>query len=354
MALQPVLIISLGYSYYQAALLPVLHCLLCAVFQPVFGYLSDRKGLRISLSISLLLSGCGVALLGMVPDHYHIMLACVALSALGHASFHIGAFHKVHSLSNEGDRGRLTSWFIVGGCIGQGLGPILCGLLITAGGFPALSMLVIPVLLSCMVLLILPVPDSVTVGSAASVTTMCDRKSVALLVSGATLRYWVMLGSLNFIPTFLVSTGYSLIDATTLVSIMIMSGVAGQLAGGFLSDAIGKKPVVVITTLAAIAPFCAAFFMHGILLTFVIILYGFLLWSSYSVSITLAHELEPANIGLMSGLMVGLATGIGSIGVALSGIIADTYGLVPCMITFAVVLFVAGIFFQGVPSAGKR
>jgi FSR family fosmidomycin resistance protein-like MFS transporter len=104
MALQPVLVTMRGYSYFEAALLPVVHCLLSAILQPVFGRLSDRHGWKLPLWISVFLSGTGIAVLGLVSDHYLVMLGCVALSAVGHAGFHIRAFYQVHALSASGSR----------------------------------------------------------------------------------------------------------------------------------------------------------------------------------------------------------------------------------------------------------
>ena len=76
-----------------------------------------------------------------------------------------------------------------------------------------------------------------------------------LLFTGATLRSWVTFGAMTFLPTYLVLEGYSLLEATTLVSIMMIAGVAGQLSGGALSDRIGRKKVIVFTTLASIPAF---------------------------------------------------------------------------------------------------
>ncbi|MFA5237204.1 MAG: MFS transporter, partial [Methanoregula sp.] len=160
MALQPLLITTLGYSYFQAALLPVLHSLISSLLQPVFGSLADKKGFRVSVSISILLSGCGIALLGQLSDHYLIMLGCVVISAVGHATFHPGALCKVDAIAASGNRGRLTSFFVVGGNLGQALGPILGGIVITTGGLPAVTWLVIPAVIGALILLVRPIPDT--------------------------------------------------------------------------------------------------------------------------------------------------------------------------------------------------
>jgi len=152
MAIQPVLIASLGYNYFEAALLPAAHCIISSVLQPLFGYLADRRGLQIGISISILLSGCGIAAIGVLSNHFLIMFICVAVSAAGHASFHPGALCKVSAISSSGDRGRLTSLFVVGGNMGFALGPIIAGVALASGGIPALIWFIIPAVIGALIM----------------------------------------------------------------------------------------------------------------------------------------------------------------------------------------------------------
>jgi len=346
MALQPVLVTTLGYSYFQAALLPTMHSLLSSILQPIFGSLADRKGLRISIIVSLLLSGCGIAFLGLVQDHYLVMLGCVALSALGHATFHPGALCKVGALATSTNRGRLTSLFTVGGNLGQALGPIIGGLALAYGGISAITWLIIPAIIGVLVLLVYPIPDTCIVSAKPAGSGKENWKPVVLLFSGATLRAWATFGAMTFIPTFLVLNGYPILEATTIVSVMLLAGVAGQLVGGVVSDRFGRKPVVVVTTFAAVPAFTGILFTHGPMLILSIILFGFLLWSSFAVTISMAHELVPTQIGFISGLFMGIAMGAGGIGVSISGIIADHFGLTATLATFPVIVLLAMILFS--------
>jgi FSR family fosmidomycin resistance protein-like MFS transporter len=356
MALQPILITTLGYSYFQAALLPVTHSLLSSVLQPVFGSLADKKGLRISITISLLLSGCGIALLGLISDHYLVMLGCVAISALGHATFHPGALCKVDSLARTGNRGKLTSLFTVGGNLGQALGPIIGGLVLAYGGIPAVTWLIIPAVIGALILVAHPLPDTCPITVKPAGTGKENWKPVIILFGGSTLRAWVTFGAMTFLPTFLVLEGYPILEATLLVSVMLLAGVAGQLTGGAISDRIGRKPVVVITTFAAIPAFAGILVLHGPLLILSIITFGFLLWSSFAVTISMAHELVPTQIGLISGLFMGIAMGAGGIGVSISGIVADHFGLSATLDTFPVIVLAAALLFLMVayPSEDNR
>jgi FSR family fosmidomycin resistance protein-like MFS transporter len=345
MALQPLLITTLGYTYFQAALLPVMHSLISSLLQPVFGRLADKKGLRVSVGISILLSGCGIAALGFVSDHYLVMLGFVAISALGHATFHPGALCKVDAIASGGSRGRLTSFFVVGGNLGQALGPIIGGIVITAGGIPAVSWLIIPAIVGAVILFIRPIPDTHPAMAAQKSTEKENWNPVILLFAGSTLRAWVTFGAMTFIPTFLVLAGYPLLEATMLVSAMLVAGVAGQITGGILSDRVGRKPVVVITTFASIPAFTAILFTHGIFLIISLLAFGFLLWASFAVTIAMAHELVPTQIGLISGLFLGIAMGAGGVGVSVSGVIADHFGLWQTLAMFPVILAAAAISF---------
>ena len=120
---------------------------------------------------------------------------------------------------------------------------------------------------------------------------------VTLLFTVAALRSWVTFGAMTLLPTYLVLEGYSLLEATTLVSIMMIAGVAGQLSGGALSDRIGRKKVIVFTTLASIPAFIAILLTHGLFLILSMMIFGFLLWSSFSVTIALSHEMIPCKMG---------------------------------------------------------
>lgn len=159
---------------------------------------------------------------------------------------------------------------------------------------------------------------------------------------------------MTFFPTYLVLEGYPLLEATMLVSLMMLAGVAGQMSGGILSDRVGRKKVVVWTTLASIPAFTAILLTHGLMLICSMILFGFLLWASFSVTIAMSHEMIPSKIGLISGLFLGIAMGAGGIGVSASGAVADMFGLYTSLEIFPVILGVAVILFILVKTPRKK
>jgi FSR family fosmidomycin resistance protein-like MFS transporter len=143
---------------------------------------------------------------------------------------------------------------------------------------------------------------------------------------------------------YLVTQGYSLVMATLIMTLMLLAGVAGQVAGGRISDRIGRKEFMVFGLAGAIPSFYLFFTTTGLLAILAILLFGFFLWSTFAVAVAMSHELLPQNIGLASGMMLGLAIGFGGLGVAVNGMIADHYslaaalGTIPIPIAAAVVL----------------
>ena len=143
-----------GYSYLAAGLLVTAYNVTSSFTQPVIGWLSDTRGLTISVSISLLISAVFVALMG-VAQNYYLIMAFAVLAALGHACFHPTALSMVSRLCTSENRGKITSYFVVGGNLGYAIGPVLAGALVWWLGLPGLLFLVIPAIVMVFVLRIL-------------------------------------------------------------------------------------------------------------------------------------------------------------------------------------------------------
>jgi FSR family fosmidomycin resistance protein-like MFS transporter len=143
---------------------------------------------------------------------------------------------------------------------------------------------------------------------------------------------------------YLVTLGYNLVTASAVMTLMLLAGVAGQIAGGRISDRIGRKEFMVFGLVGAIPAFYLFFATTGLISIIAILIFGFFLWSTFSVALAMSHELLPGNVGLASGMMLGLAIGFGGLGVAVNGMIADHYslaaalGTIPIPIAGAVIL----------------
>jgi FSR family fosmidomycin resistance protein-like MFS transporter len=344
-AILPLLIANNGYSYLAAGLLVTAYNVTSSFTQPLVGWLSDTKGFSVSISISLLVSAVFVALMGIARDYYLIMLFAI-IAALGHACFHPTALSLVNRLCIQENRGRITSYFVVGGNFGYAIGPVLAGVLVFWLGLPGLLFLIFPALFMVFALKYL-LPGGITGACQSHATPESkkmdgqSRKPFIILMTASVLRAWAVFAAITFLPMFLVTRGYDLMTASIIMTLMLLSGVAGQVMGGHISDRIGRKEFMIFG-LAGAVPFFYLFFMSsGIIAIIAVLLFGFFLWSTFAVAVAMSHELLPQNVGLASGMMLGLAIGFGGLGVAVNGMIADQYSLAAALGTIPIPIVAA-------------
>jgi FSR family fosmidomycin resistance protein-like MFS transporter len=347
-AILPLLIAQNGYSYFAAGLLVTAYNLTSSFTQPVIGWLSDTRGLTIGISTSLLISAVFVALMGIARD-YELIMAFAVLAALGHSCFHPSALSLTSRLCTRENRGQITSYFVVGGNIGYAIGPVLAGTLVWWLGLPGLLFLIFPAIAMFFALKILLPGGIAAAQEAHTVVTetpagISSKWPFAVLMFASVLRAWAVWAALTYLPMYLVSQGYDLVTASMIMTLMLLCGVAGQIAGGRISDRFGRKEFVVFALAGAIPFFCLFMVTSGLLAIVALLCFGFCLWATFSVAVAIGHELLPQNVGLASGMMLGLAIGFGGLGVAVNGLIADHYslgaalGTIPVPIAFAVVL----------------
>nr|WP_300999207.1 MFS transporter [Methanoculleus sp.] len=341
-AVLPLLIAEQGYSFFLAGLIVTVYNLTSSLVQPFVGWLFDARGVAVHISVSVALSAIFISVIGLL-DNYFLVLASVAVAALGHAFFHPSALGTVSRLTRDAVRGRITSYFVIGGNLGYAIGPICAGVAVGLMGLPGLVILAVPGLAMAVVLWrILPSPDRSSVPETPAPAERPAYRAIVLLVAASGLRAWAIFGSVAYLPTVLTLRGIDLVTANLLVSGMLISGVVGQVVGGALSDRYGRKEYTLIGLVAAIPPFVVFLTAGGILSLVALMIFGFILWSTFAVTVAMAHEIAPGNVGMVSGLMLGLAVGVGGMGVAVTGWIADmtTLTLALTTIPFAIVLAV--------------
>ncbi|WFN33675.1 MFS transporter [Methanogenium sp. S4BF] len=367
-AILPLLILEYGYSYFLAGLIVTIWNLTSSFTQPVFGWMSDRRGFGVPVKYTILICAFFISCIGLISN-YWLTLLFAACAALGHALFHPSALSLVSRLASGPKRGRLTSFFVVGGNIGFAIGPLIAGVLVTLWGLPGLVLMIIPGICMAVILhVIIPKGSYDRQAGSASAPTPSSSSAAApvksgfgqyhgisLLITGSALRAWGIFGSVAFLPAYLsMIRGFDLATANIIVSVMLIAGVAGQVIIGTLSDTYGRKELVLLFTLLAIPFFIAAFTLSGTVSLVCLILFGFCLWSTFSTTVAMSHEMMPGNPGLVSGLMLGLAVGAGGMGVAVSGYIADMAGLATAMLLITVPVAASLVFFAFVPYPWKR
>ncbi|CCJ35468.1 major facilitator transporter [Methanoculleus bourgensis MS2] len=352
-AILPLLIAEQGYSFFLAGLIVTVFNLTSSMMQPLVGWLYDTRGLAVHISVTVLISATFISVIGLL-NNYYLVLASVAIAALGHALFHPSALGTVSRLTRDASRGRITSYFVIGGNLGYAIGPICAGVAVGLMGLPGLVILAIPgIVMAAVLRYVLPGPVRREVPAPSSRSERPARRAIALLVAASGLRAWAIFGSVAFLPTILTLRGIDLVTANLLVSGMLIAGVVGQLVGGILSDRYGRKEYTLIGLVTAIPPFLVFLMTDGIVSLVAMIIFGFILWSTFAVTVAMAHEIAPGNVGLVSGLMLGLAVGVGGMGVAATGWIADATSLSVGLMTIPVAIALAVPLFLAVPYPWK-
>lgn len=334
----PVLIINMNLSFFLAGFIVTAFNVTSSLVQPFAGLYSDRTGRKAPIWICVLLSSAGISL-AVLTDNYLLMLALVSGAALGNALFHPAAMESVYRLSPVDKRGIFNSLFTTSGSISYSIGPLIAGVMITFFGLSSIAWLAIPGIIGAVWIYSVDKRFKAT-GPAHYVR----RKQVnpqkkerfwwvpaGLVVSLCSLRAWTYVGIITYLPALLIlgHHGMDTITTSLVVTIMLFIGVAGQIAGGYLSDRFGRKNMLVFGFAAAVPFFCLIFLSQGWLMYCGIFMYSFFACFCYVTSVTMMQELLPESVGFASGLTLGLCVGVGGIGAAIIGWAADSMGSLP-------------------------
>jgi FSR family fosmidomycin resistance protein-like MFS transporter len=295
-----------------------------------------------------------MSLVGISPN-YLILLFLLGTAGVGTASFHPPAFSTVIRAGSS-RKGQAIGFFVAGGNTGFFLGPIVAGLILTAYGLHG-TLLLLPVgLIAALILL----RAKVTAGTPTAIHDVdpnqpaANKRLVALLATITACRSTTITVAETFLPVYFVARGEPLVFATALASLWLGIGVLGQFAGGYISDRIGRFPVITSSLLIGSPLFLAFVITSGLVSIIFLALAGVVLYASWSVIVVMASEAAPQNVGTVSGLMLGLAVGIGGFAALGFGALADEIGLQSALIAITTFLFVGGMLAFVIPKFSTR
>ncbi|WP_246096579.1 MFS transporter [Paenibacillus sinopodophylli] len=340
-ALFPVLEESLKLSLTQIGWIAFTLNMTSSVMQPVVGLLSDKKPSPWMLPIGMLSSMAGMVGLAFAPNFYFVLLAVVFVG-LGSAVFHPEGSRVVH-LAAGARRAFSQSIYQVGGNFGQMLGPLMTlWIFIPLGQKGAIWGTLLAAAAIIILMKVVPWYRSQLAVQAGKreqrkASGISSRAVLAPKVVGFALailffivfaRSWYAAAIGNFYQFYLVeSYGITIKQAQIPLFLFMAAGVAGTFLGGILADRIGRKKMMLLSILGA-APFALALPHLPLLLVYpLIVLLGFILQSGFSVSVVYAQELMPGKVGTASGLITGLAFGMGGLGAVVLGHLADSHSL---------------------------
>ena len=332
-ALYPVFRDRFALSFFQVGLITFVFQLTASFLQPVIGLSLDKRPLNFILPV-----GMGFTLIGLVllafAGTYELTLMSVALVGVGSAVFHPEA-SRVARAASGGRHGFAQSLFQVGGNFGQSLGPLLAAFIVVP--FGQHSVLVFTLLALAAVIILTGVSRWYAARraerrkAAATGPTHPRRIVVRTLFVLIVMLFSkvVYLSSLNSYYTFyLIQTfGVSIQGSQVLLFVFLASVAAGTFLGGPLVDRFGAK-FVIWGSILGVLPFTLLLPHLGLVGTVInSIAIGLIISSAFSAMIVYAQELTPGNVGAVAGLFFGLSFGLGGVGAALLGMLADRTSL---------------------------
>ncbi|WP_417247867.1 MFS transporter [Celeribacter sp.] len=334
-ALYPVLKTQYALSYFQLGLLTLAQQITACILQPVLGLYGDLRPKPYSLAVSLSIVAIGVIMLATAGSFTGLLLASAALG-LGSALFHPEA-SRVCRMASGGRLGFAQSSFQVGGNLGTAFGPLAAALIILPLG--QFSTIWFSLLAVVGVILLLWVARwfthhmrTVQASAAPIIGPNLPRKRLilAFAVLGA-----LLLSKFVYIETFKAYYIFFLIEkfgigiphAQGLLFVFLAAVAVGTFMGGPVGDRIGRKKVIWVSIVGAL-PF-ALVLPHTPLWAAVAlsIIVGLVLSSAFSAIVVYAQELMPQKVGMVAGFVFGFAFGIGALGAAALGALADIIGM---------------------------
>ena len=330
-ALLPAATASLGLSLTAAGSLVMIFSFTASILQPIFGYFIDKHGWSWLIIWTIPVSGLFICLAGMATTVWQLTI-CVTLSGLSLSLFHPLGSAMLGKASSEQNKNMAMSLFIGGGNVGVAVAPAIVLAFLFYVGSDYLLWLAIPGIAIGAAFYLTGVHKiRLAKHSSQAAPTTAWYKSVNLLklnlVMG--LRSWPQAAIPNFLALWLIGQGYSPTMAGGLLTAFLAGGAVGSVGGGFLSDRIGRKPCIIAALLLTIPLLYAFLTASSLTASSYLLLFagGAALQGTLPVSIVWAQEMLPANAAMASGMMLGLSFGLGGLGAALTGVMADFTGL---------------------------
>ena len=330
-AMYPILKANLALDFSQIGMITLAFQITASLLQPLVGLYTDRHPLPYSLSI-----GMGFTLLGLVmlsfAGSFWAVLAAASMVGMGSSVFHPES-SRMARLASGGRAGLAQSVFQVGGNVGSAIGPLLAAFVVLPRGQGSIAWFSITALIAMLVL--------GWVGSwyAGQRRNAGQRKpaladpglskarvavTIGVLILLMTSKFFYMAGMGTYYTFYLIHHfNMPVQHAQTLLFVFLASVAAGTIIGGPLGDRIGRRRVIWLSILGVL-PFTLALPYADLFWTVALTIpIGLILASAFPAILVYAQELLPGKVGTISGLFFGFAFGMGGVGAATLGLLAD-------------------------------
>ncbi|MBS0382953.1 MAG: MFS transporter [Proteobacteria bacterium] len=335
-AIYPMLKGDFHLSFIQIGAITLTFQLTASLLQPMVGIVTDRHPLPFSLPIGMFFTLSGLLLLSVAPT-YPIVLLSVALIGCGSSVFHPES-SRVARMASGGRYGLAQSLFQIGGNTGQAIGPALAATIVLTFGRSHVAWFGVFALVAMIVLSFVSRWYKAHINERVGHHQASDkpafpkpvvRRTVGILFVLMFSKFFYLASISSYYTFFLIHRfGTSDKTADHLLSVFLLAVAVGTMIGGPLGDRIGRRRVIWFSILGC-APFTLALPYVGLGWTVALsVVIGLILASAFPAIIVYAQDMLTHRIGMVSGLFYGFSFGLGGIGAAVLGVLADHFGIV--------------------------
>ena len=331
-AIYPMLKSGFTLSFGQIGLLTLIFQVTASLLQPMVGLYTDRRPQPYSLPLGMACSLVGMVTLAFAPS-FAALLAGAALLGVGSSIFHPES-SRLARLASGGAHGFAQSLFQVGGHVGSALGPLLAAFVVLPRGRGSLAWFALAALLGICILAGVGRWYKGAVRSRAAkpeqsvhhmtLPASLVRRAMAVLIALIFSKFFYLASITSYYIFYLMHRfGLSIETAQIYLFAFLAASAAGLLIGGPIGDRFGRKKVI-WGSIVGVLPFTLVLPYVGLMATFILSIFiGLILSSAFSAIVVYGQELMPGRVGMVSGLFFGLAFGMGGIGAAVLGELAD-------------------------------
>lgn len=332
-SIYPIIKDKFDFSFAQIGIITLVFQMTSSILQPFTGLYADRHPRPYALSIGMCFTLTGLLMLAFA-DNYLLILLAVSIVGFGSSVFHPTA-SRVAQLASGGRKSLAQAIFQVGGNGGSALGPLLAALIILPFGQHAISWFAIAALLAAIIMVRLGAwykerliysvkhPQKAT-GLNTHISKRAKYGALGILILLVFSKYFYTSCITSYFTFFLIDKFGITVQASQICLFVFLAAFAiGTLAGGIFGDRFGRKYVIWFSILGA-APFAIAMPYANFTLTIVCtFLSGLIIASAFSSIVVYATDLMPDKVGLIAGIFFGLMFGLGGLGSAFFGWLAD-------------------------------
>ncbi len=332
-AIYPMLKSNYGLDFGQIGVLTFTFQFTASLLQPLVGLYIDRKPKPYSLAVGMGFTLTGLVLLAYAHN-YAMLLLGAALVGTGSSVFHPES-SRVARMASGGRHGLAQSLFQVGGNAGSAIGPLLAAFIVLRFGQTSVAWFSLAALLGIFLLINVGhwykghglariKSRAVGTGARAALPRARVRLAIAVLIALIFSKFFYMASMTSYYTFYLISRFHVSVQSAQIHLFVFLAAVAvGTVAGGPIGDRIGRKAVIWASILGVL-PFTlllpyASLFWTGVLSVPI----GVILASAFPAIVVYAQELMPSRVGAVAGLFFGFAFGLGGIGAAVLGQLAD-------------------------------